>query len=91
MAEFLEAFMMVSFGISWPLAILKSYRARSAKGKSLLFLLFILFGYASGIASKLISGHLTYVLAFYVLNFLLVAVDLALYVRNTRLDSSPRA
>lgn len=52
MAELLEIIMIVSFGASWPLNVIKSYRARTAKGKSLSFLLLILFGYVAGIASK---------------------------------------
>ena len=43
MSEFLEACMVVSFGISWPMNIIKSLRTRSAKGKSLCFLLRNLF------------------------------------------------
>ena len=34
-AEILETLMIISFGISWPLNILKSYRSRTTKGKSL--------------------------------------------------------
>jgi len=86
MPELLEALMILSFGISWPLAILKSYRSRTTQGKSLLFLSFILFGYACGIAAKIVSGQITYVLAFYLLNFVMVAFDVALYFRNARLD-----
>lgn len=74
--------MVISFGISWPLSIYKSIKSRSNKGKSLPFLLFILFGYACGVASKLISSNITYVLFFYVLNFVMVFIDLMLYFRN---------
>ncbi len=86
MPELFEAFMIISFGISWPLAIMKSLKSRTAKGKSILFIIFILFGYACGISSKLLSGKITYVFAFYLLNFVMVAIDAALYVRNSRLD-----
>jgi len=86
MSQLFETFMVVCFGISWPLSILKSYRSRSTKGKSLLFLLFILAGYGFGITSKLLNGKLTYVFVFYVINFLLVSVDIGLYVRNSRLE-----
>lgn len=41
MAEFLEACMVVLFGLSWPLNIMKSLKARTAKGKSLPFLLLV--------------------------------------------------
>lgn len=93
MAEILEITMIVSFGISWPLNVLKSYRARTTKGKSLAFLLLIFFGYIAGIASKLVNetymaqiGEKWYVLFFYVLNFIMVGADLLMYVRNRRLD-----
>ncbi len=86
MAELLEAFMVVGFGISWPASIVKSYRARTAQGKSLLFLCMILFGYACGIASKLASGSITYVFVFYWINLVMVTTDLYLYFRNRRLD-----
>ena len=55
MAEFLEIVMIVSFGASWPMNVLKSYRARTTKGKSLAFLYLILFGYVAGIASKFVN------------------------------------
>lgn len=86
MAEILEVIMVVSFGASWPLSIMKSYKARTAKGKSLLFLLLILFGYAAGIASKFVSGNITYVTIFYIINFIVVGVDTLLYFRNRKLD-----
>ena len=93
MAEILEIVMIVSFGASWPLNVIKSYKARTTKGKSLGFVLLILFGYVAGITSKLLNeaymasfAEKWYVLFFYVLNFLMVSVDLCLYIRNYRLD-----
>lgn len=88
MAELFEALMVVSFGISWPMSIWKSFTSRTAKGKSLFFLCMILFGYACGITSKLMMQKLTYVFVFYVLNFIMVAIDLCLYFRNRRIDQS---
>ena len=93
MAEILEVIMIVSFGASWPMNVIKSYKARTTKGKSLAFLLLILFGYVAGIISKLVNesymaeiGNKWYVLFFYILNFTMVGVDLLMYVRNYRLD-----
>ena len=93
MAEIMEVIMIVSFGASWPLNVLKSYKARTTKGKSLAFLLLIFFGYIAGIISKLINesymasiGQKWYVLFFYVLNLTMVGIDLLMYVRNKRLD-----
>jgi hypothetical protein len=87
MAEVLEVLMVVSFGLSWPLSIAKSYRTRTTKGKSIFFLYCIWLGYAAGIASKFVAGNLNYVIFFYVLNFFMVLVDIVLYYRNRRLDN----
>lgn len=34
LAELLEAMMIVSFGISWPLSIIRSYRSRQQKERA---------------------------------------------------------
>ena len=82
-----EIGMLICFGFSWPMNVIKSYRARTTKGKSLPFLLLIITGYVFGIIGKLIGGNFKwYVLFFYVLNLLMVSTDLLLYVRNYRLD-----
>ena len=93
MAEFLEVLMIVSFGASWPLNVVKSYKARTTKGKSLAFLCLIFFGYIAGISSKLLNESYMasiatkwYVLFFYVLNLIMVGADLILYARNYKLD-----
>ena len=93
MAEILEIVMIVSFGASWPLNVMKSYKARTTKGKSLSFLCLIFFGYIAGIASKFLNptymaafGEKWYVLFFYVLNLIMVGTDLVLYFRNRALD-----
>lgn len=86
-AEIFEIIMIVCFGLSWPMNVIKSYRARTTKGKSLPFLLLIITGYVFGIIGKLIGGSFKwYVLFFYVLNLAMVSLDLGLYVRNYRLD-----
>lgn len=98
MSELLEITMIVSFGASWPLNVIKSYKARTTKGKSLAFLFLIFFGYIAGIASKLVNetymasiGQKWYVLFFYCLNFVMVGADLLMYARNKRLDEAAKA
>ena len=91
MGELLEIVMIVSFGVSWPLNVIKSYKARTAKGKSLAFLLLILFGYVAGIASKFVKINAGievpwYTLFFYFLNFFMVGLDVVMYFRNKKLD-----
>ena len=95
MSEILEIVMILSFGASWPLNVIKSYRARTTKGKSLWFLLLIFFGYVAGIASKFLNeaymaafSQKWYVLFFYFLNITMVGIDLVLYIRNRRLDAA---
>ena len=86
MAQFLETMMLVCFGLSWPFNIVKSYRSRTAKGKSLLFEVCIIIGYLCGVAGKFLSGNITYVVAVYFLDILMVGTDLVLTIRNRRLD-----
>ena len=92
-AELFEILMVVSFGASWPFNVIKSFKTRTAKGKSPVFLLLILFGYVAGIISKLINpvyianfANKWYVLFFYILNFIMVSADFILFLRNKRLD-----
>jgi hypothetical protein len=86
MAQIMEMLMLICFGISWPVNILKSYRARTTRGKSILFLFFVLIGYYCGIAAKFFSGTINYVLVFYIINSIMVAIDIFLYFRNRKLD-----
>ncbi len=93
MPELLEVAMILCFGASWPLNVIKSYKARTAKGKSLAFLCCIFTGYIAGILSKLLNpAYMSaistkwYVLFFYCLNLIMVFCDLCLYFRNRRLD-----
>lgn len=85
-ASTLEAIMVICFGVSWPVSILKSLKAKTAKGKSIFFLGLIFIGYICGIASKLVSQNITYVVIFYVINLVMVGFDIVLYFRNLRYD-----
>ena len=98
MAEILEIIIVLCFGASWPMNIVRSYRARTAKGKSLAFLIFISVGYVAGIASKFLNGAYMaefaskwYVLIFYCINLVMVCVDIALYFRNRAIDKRAEA
>ena len=86
MAQIFEVLMIVCFGLSWPFNIAKSWNAKTAKGKSLLFEVCILVGYCFGIAGKFITGNVTYVLVAYVINVVMVTVDILLTLRNMALD-----
>ena len=87
MSEMFETLMLICFGLSWPMSVVKSYRSRTAQGKSIFFQIAIIIGYMCGIMSKLTASNINYVLALYLLNLLMVSVDLALYFRNRKLGS----
>ena len=88
-----ETIMIVCFGLSWPLSVYKSWKSRTAKGKSLQFEIFIWIGYIFGIAKNFIkfangSTGFIFFLAwgFYFLNFIEITIDMILYFRNVKLD-----
>lgn len=85
-AHLLEALMLICFGFSWPLNVTKAYKARTAKGMSLPFIILIISGYIAGIWAKMMNGQFNYVLAVYFLNLGIVAVNLLVYFRNKSLD-----
>lgn len=86
MAQVCEMLMLICFGLSWPFNIAKSLRARTARGKSVIFEICVIIGYLCGLAGKFISGNITYVVAFYILDILMVTTDLCLTLRNRKLD-----
>ena len=86
MGSILETVMLVCFGFSWPLNVIKAYRAKTAKGTSLPFILLIITGYIAGISAKLISGQINYVLIAYILNLVIVSLNVIVYFRNVSLD-----
>ena len=80
-----EFLMLCCFGFSWPFSIAKSLKSKSAKGKSLGFMLLVEAGYVFGIVHKLLYSR-NWVIWAYVVLFLVVAVDIALYFRNSAFD-----
>ncbi len=81
-----EALMLMAFGFAWPTSIYKSIRSRSTKGKSLSFLIIIWLGYVSGMLHKILYSF-DFVIYLYILNFLMVSIDIALYCRNRKLEA----
>ena len=84
LAEWLEFAMLFLFGFSWPFAIARTYRAKRVDGKSPLFMVIVLMGYACGIAAHLVEGGKYWLCWVYLLDMLLVSTDLALYFRYAR-------
>ncbi|MBN2899855.1 MAG: hypothetical protein JXO44_13890 [Clostridia bacterium] len=79
-----EIIMLLCFGMAWPFSIYKSYTSKSVEGKSLFFLIVILVGYVAGIIHKLLYVR-DMVILLYMLNFIMVSIDVMLYMRNKKL------
>ena len=73
-----EALMMVCFGVSWPMSIYKTIKVKNPSGKRVAFLYLVIAGYLAGIVSKIVGGHVNWVIALYALNALMVGTDLVL-------------
>lgn len=91
MADVLEVLMIVCFGLSWPLNIYKAWKARTAKGSSLLFYTLIWVGYLFGVSSKIVkisTGiHVPlYALLIYICNVAMTTAGILIYFRNKALD-----
>ena len=86
MASIFELVMLVCFGLSWPINVIKAYKARTAKSTSLPFLILIIVGYVGGITAKILTGNVNYVFIVYLINLAIVLLNLAVYIRNSALD-----
>jgi hypothetical protein len=78
-----EIVMLVCFGLSWPISIVKTLRTKMVLGKSALFMGIICVGYLAGIVHKLLYSR-DWIISLYALNLVLVAVDMVLYFRYSR-------
>lgn len=88
MSGILETAMLVCFGLSWPINLIKNIKVKTAKNTSLKFLLLIIFGYLCGIAAKIVSGNINYVLIAYLLNLAVVSANLVVYFINRGYDKN---
>ena len=79
-----EILMLLCFGVAWPFSIWKSYKSRSNRGKSIIFLAVIFTGSIAGVLHKLFYAY-DAVIYLYALNGVMVAIDMAIYFRNGRL------
>jgi len=82
-----EALMLLAFGFAWPTSIYKSLKSKSTKGKSLSFLFIIWLGYISGMLHKIFYSF-DFVIFLYLINLLMVSVDIFLYFRNKKIEES---
>ncbi len=78
MEHFFEFAMLACFGFSWPFSIWKSLKTRQTAGKSPLFMIIVIAGYACGIVHKFVFAY-DWVVWVYFIDTALVCTDLALY------------
>ena len=81
LSQLFELGMLVAFGLSWPFAIARTWRAKRVDGKSPHFMFIVIFGYLCGIAAHLAEGTKLWLCAVYLLDIALVATDLTLYFK----------
>jgi hypothetical protein len=84
--KLLEAGMLFCFGFAWPFNIYKSYTARSNEGKSIFFLIVIWIGYVMGVCYKALSPNADFALWLYLINGIMVSIDIILYYRNKKIS-----
>ena len=86
MGAIFETIMLVCFGLSWPINVVKAYKAGTTKGTSLPFILLIITGYFAGVTAKIVNGQFNYVFIVYIINLLIVMLNVIVYFRNYHLD-----
>jgi len=82
-----EIIMLLCFGAAWPLSIYKSWKSKSVAGKSVVFLFVVLLGYCAGIIHKMLYS-MDFVIYLYIINCIMVGVDIMLYYRNKKLKEN---
>ena len=88
-AQFLEALMLLCFGLAWPINSLGMLRRKRPEGKGLAFTVIIWSGYVAGASAKLLlaaqaGNPLPPVFWLYVLNGVTVGANAALYLHFRR-------
>jgi len=81
-----EAIMLLCWGVSYPVSILKTLRTKKAYGKSPVFMSLIAIGYVSAILYKVLSSC-DYLVFLYPFNLSMILIDLYLYTRYNPRDT----
>jgi hypothetical protein len=84
-----EITMLLCFGSAWPFSVYHSYRSRTNAGKSLAFMCVVFLGYVAGTFHKLYHLY-DAVIYLYMLNGLMVLVDILFYFRNRKIMTAAK-
>jgi len=72
--------MLICFGLSWPVSIIRTLRLKVVAGKSPYFIGIVILGYVFGLINKFLSP-LDWVFWLYIFNIVVVSADLILYFK----------
>jgi hypothetical protein len=88
-AHLLETIMLICFGLSWPINLMKNIKLKSAKPMNLPFILLIVAGYVAGVIAKIIKIDSTpvYLLVVYIFNLVMVSCNIVVYFINKGYDA----
>ncbi len=76
----LEAAMLLCFGLSWPVSVIKALRTKIVTGKSPFFMALVAIGYTNGILHKAMYSR-DWLIILYMFNLSMILFDLYLYSR----------
>ena len=84
MIELLETVMLLCFGLSWPVSLVRALRQGSRGSAGVPFMCLILMGYFAGTLAKLMTSGLCFVFYVYLFNIIMVSANLtvSLYRRT---------
>jgi hypothetical protein len=78
--DIFEIVMLLCFGAGWPFSILAMLKTKRSEGKSVHFLVVILIGYIAGMFYQFF-GERNAVIFLYILNTIMVSIDLVLTLK----------
>lgn len=82
MIEICETLMLICFGLSWPISLIRNIRSKSIEGISLPFTCLIILGYIAGMTAKIIGKEFNFVFGMYILNLIVVGCNIIVYFIN---------
>ncbi len=85
-----EMMMLLCFAFGWPISIIKTLRTKVVAGKSPLFMMVVILGYAFGILYKITSGF-DWVSYLYIFNITIVSLDLSLYFYYSKKNAKEKS
>jgi len=82
-----EIIMLLCFGAAWPFSIKKSFTLKKNGSKSITFLIVVFIGYIAGIIHKMLYS-MDLVIWLYSINGCMVFIDILIYFRNKKLETT---